>query len=164
MGGNLAAIFREMNRIMRVNGCFMFTTLGPDTFKELTTAWKGVDEFRHVNDFIDMHDIGDTLMRECFLEPVMDMEILTIHYKVLPQLLTALKLQGVRNIHAERNRGLTGKASWQRFAANFATLQTSSGKYPLTYEVIYGHAWKGEKRKMDKGIETLIPLHQVVRG
>lgn len=160
-GSPLARVFREINRVMNVNACFMFTTLGPDTFKELKTAWLGINQFEHVNEFVDMHDIGDGLMAEHFLEPVMDMELLAVHYETLPELLKALKTQGVRNINPQRNQGLTGKKAWQQFEMNYADLQTDKGKYPLTYEVVYGHAWKGEQRTTANGIETLIPLSQL---
>lgn len=162
-GNSLAQVFRELNRVMNVNGCLMFTTLGPDTFKELKLAWSGANSYAHVNEFVDMHDIGDCLMAEHFLEPVMDMEFLSVHYQTLPKLLRALKNQGVRNINPKRNQGLTGKASWQQFEKNYATMQTYEGKYPLTYEVVYGHAWKGEQRKTGSGIETLIPVSQITK-
>ncbi len=158
---SLAQLFRELNRVMNVNACLMFTTLGPDTFKELKTAWSGANHYAHVNEFSDMHDIGDSLMSEHFLDPVMDMEILSVQYESLFKLLGALRAQGVRNIHAERNQGLTGKRAWQQFEKNYAALTAANGKYPLTYEVVYGHAWKGELRRTDKGVEALFPVSQI---
>ncbi len=160
-GNPLNHVFRELNRVMSVNGCLMFTTLGPDTFKELKQAWSGVNQYEHVNEFPDMHDVGDCLMAEHFLEPVMDMELLSVHYETLPKLLSALKLQGVKNVNADRNKGLTGKESWNQFAQNYDMLRTEEGKYPLGYEVVYGHAWKGERRRIESGIETLIPVSKI---
>jgi len=162
-GNPLARVFRELNRVMKVNGCLMFTTLGPDTFKELRQAWSAVNHYAHVNEFTDMHDIGDCLMSEQFLEPVMDMELLAVHYESLPKLLRALKAQGVKNINPARNQGLTGIISWKKFEHNYASMQTEKGKYPLTYEVVYGHAWKGEQRKTENGIETMIPVSQIMK-
>lgn len=160
---SLAHVFRELNRVMNVDGCLMFTTLGPDTFKELKTAWSDANQYAHINEFVDMHDIGDCLMSEHFLDPVMDMELLSIHYETLPQLLRALRTQGVRNINPQRNHGLTGKSAWKQFETRYATMQTATGKYPLTYEVVYGQAWKGGQRKMEHGIETFIPVSRIVK-
>lgn len=162
-GDSLTQVFRELNRVMNANGCLMFTTLGPDTFKELKSAWSGANHFAHANDFADMHDVGDCLMSEHFLEPVMDMELLSVHYETLSKLLKALKAQGVKNINPQRNQGLTGKTAWKQFETNYFALQTDKGKYPLTYEVVYGHAWKGEQRKTELGIETMIPVSQIVK-
>lgn len=159
----LKQVFRELNRVMNVNGCLMFTTLGPDTFKELKNAWSEVDSFAHVNEFPDMHDIGDLLMAEQFLEPVVDMENLCLHYESLPKLVRSLQAQGVKNINPQRQGGLTGKESWKQFTANYDKLVTEQGKYPLSYEVVYGHAWKGEKRRMGVGTETVIPISQIKR-
>lgn len=154
----LAKVIRELNRVLNTQGCLMFSTLGPDTFLELRQAFAAVDTYAHTNDFADMHDIGDILLREYFLDPVVDMEMLTAHYATLPQLLQALKKQGVRNINATRNRGLTGKQSWNKFEHGMHALQTQQGKFPLTYEVVYGHAWKGEQRRTEHGIETSISI------
>ena len=163
-GSPLSEVFRELNRVMNGNGCLMFSTLGPDTFKELKQAWSTVNSFAHANAFADMHDIGDFLMTERFVEPVVDMEILTLHYKGLQQLVRSLKAQGVKNINPQRNHGLTGKSAWNQFETNYAAMQTEQGKYPLTYEVVYGHTWKGVNRQLERGTETRISVLDIVRG
>ncbi len=157
----LEQVFRELNRVMKVNACFMFTTLGPDTFKELKSSWAEANAHAHVNSFADMHDVGDLLLSEYFLDPVMDMEWLTAHYQTVLHLVRALKNQGVKNINPARNQGLTGKASWRLFEEQYEQLKTDNDKYPLTYEVVYGHAWKGERQKTETGVETFISLSSI---
>ena len=76
--GDLDAVFREAKRVLKPGGLFMFTTLGPDTLKELRAAWRVVDGYTHVNAFMDMHDIGDGLVRAKLADPVMDVEHLTL--------------------------------------------------------------------------------------
>lgn len=159
----LSPLIRELNRVMKPNGCFMFSTLGPDTFKELRQAWSFVDNYTHVNHFIDMHELGDCLLNEQFLDPVVDMEYLTAHYNDLNQLIRSLKAQGVRNINASRNQGLTSRGNWQAFVKNYQVFLTEQGKLPLTYEVIYGQAWKGAQRRLEEGVEALIPVSQIRR-
>ena len=154
----LSLVMRELNRVMRPEGCLMFSTLGPDTFQELRQAFSIADPYAHVNVFPDMHDVGDDLLAEYFLDPVVDMEILTAHYADLSALLQALKAQGVRNINPARNPGLTGKQAWLRFDKSMAAWMTPAGKYPLTYEVVYGHAWKGVQRRTGRGVETSVSV------
>ena len=154
----LSSVISEINRVMSPEGCLMFSTLGPDTFTELRQAFSTADKHAHVNDFLDMHDVGDCLMSEYFLDPVMDMEMLTAHYDSLPKLLRSIKSQGVRNIHPERNAGLTGRTAWQTFERAMSSFCTTEGKFPITYEVVYGHAWKGAKRRTERGVETLISV------
>ncbi|WP_094091530.1 malonyl-ACP O-methyltransferase BioC [Legionella clemsonensis] len=162
-GSPLTLVIRELNRVMNTQGCLMFSTLGPDTFKELKQAWQTANHYAHANEFQDMHDIGDNLLQEKFLDPVVDMELLTVHYDNLKKLLSNLKAQGVRNTNPKRNGGLTGKYAWHLFAETYKTLRTVEGKYPLTYEVVYGHAWKGHQHSHGTGTETLIPVSQIQR-
>ncbi len=157
-GNPLSDVMGEINRVMNPGGCLMFSTLGPDTFCELRRAFAMTDQHAHVNDFPDMHDVGDCLMAGYFLDPVMDMEMLTAHYASLPALLQALKSQGVRNINPLRNPGLTGKHAWKRFEQAMLQSSTPEGKFPLTYEVVYGHAWKGAQRRTGQGVETLVSV------
>jgi malonyl-CoA O-methyltransferase len=158
---SLQDLFRELNRVMNVNGCLMFSTLGPNTFTEIRQAWACVDKHQHANHFIDMHDVGDCLMSEYFIDPVVDMEILTAHYQSLDALVRSLKNQGVRNINAARHTGLTGKQSWKNFEQSMQKSCTPDGKFPLTYEVVYGHAWKGEQRRFGRGTETVISIDKL---
>lgn len=156
-------LMRELNRVMRPEACLLFSTVGPDTLKELKQAWAAVDSCVHVNHFLDMHDLGDILLAEQFLDPVVDMEMLTVHYPSLTKLLQALKMQGVRNIHPQRRLGLTGKKQWLRFESTIKANCTKEGKFPLSYEVIYGQAWKGEQRLTERGMEVMIPVTSIKR-
>ncbi len=158
---SLPRVFREMNRVMSHEGCLMFTTLGPDTFMELRRAFFAADPYAHVNDFVDLHVLGDGLLSELFLDPVVDMAFLTAHYPSVRALLSSLKAQGVRNIHQQRNRGLTGRQSWGVFLDHMETFVTPQGHYPLTYEVIYGHAWKGALHRHEQGTQAIIPLSKI---
>ena len=45
---------------------------------------------------------------------------------------------------------MMGKAAWQRVTQNYETLRRD-GKLPATFEIIYGHAWKPEAKKLQDG-------------
>lgn len=161
-GNPLQAVMQEINRVMNINGCFMFSTLGPDTFQELRYAWSKVHSYAHTNEFADMHDLGDILLSEHFVDPVVDMEMLTVHYDTLPDLLKALKAQGVRNINQARNQGLTGSKAFHAFQEAMQSFRAEEGQVPLTYEVVYGHAWKGAiHRTSSGGTEAFISVSQL---
>ena len=137
---NPDSVFAEFRRALAPQGLLCFTTLGPDTLRELRSAWRQVDSHTHVNQFTDMHDIGDALVRSGFASPVLDVERYTLSYLDVRRVAADLKATGARNATAGRGRGLTGR---RRFAA----LQTAyeafrqEGRLPATYEVVYGHAW-----------------------
>ena len=128
----------------------MFSTLGPDTLKELRRAFSGVDDHNHLNRFADMHDIGDMLVHSGFADPVMDMEMLTLTYDDVRDVLRDLKSIGAHNATAGRGQGLMGKKTWARFVENYERMR-SNGKLPATFEVIYGHAWKPQPRTTRDG-------------
>lgn len=127
-------------RVLRPGGLLMFTTFGPDTLKELREAWQEADPYNHTNAFIDMHDIGDALLRVGLSEPVMDREDFTLTYGQVGDLMRDLKALGAHNTTAGRPRGLTGRHRLRRMAAAYER-HREDGRLPATYEVIYGHCW-----------------------
>jgi malonyl-CoA O-methyltransferase len=99
-----------------------------------------VDGYSHVNTFVDMHDVGDALVRAGLTEPVLDVERVTLTYKDVVSLMRDLKVIGAHNVTAGRPRGLMGRATLRRLEAAYESARRS-GVIPATYEVIYGAAW-----------------------
>ena len=133
-------VFAEVRRTLKPEGFFAFTTFGPDTLRELRAAWAAADGFTHVNRFIDMHDIGDALVRAGLTEPVLDVERFTLTYTDALALMRDLKTIGAHNVTAGRPRGLTGRGRLQRMIDAYEALR-QDGRLPASYEVIYGAAW-----------------------
>lgn len=155
------AVLGEVARVLRPKGLFMFTTLGPDTLKEVRELWRGVDPFTHAHRFIDMHDYGDALVRAGFAEPVMDTERLTVTYPDLPALLKEIRSSGARNIAQGRPRGLTGRARGELVRLRSEELGRN-GPLRISVEVIHGHAWSvGERKSRRAGDEVLVPFEQL---
>ena len=79
--------------------------------REVRELWRGIDPFTHVHRFIDMHDLGDALMRAGFAEPVMDTERLTVTYSDLSALVAEIRRQRLAQHRAAAGRAaLTGRA------------------------------------------------------
>ena len=152
---DLPRAFGEVRRVLKVGGLFTFTTFGPDTLGELRRAFAGIDAATHTNRFVDMHDIGDMLVAAGFADPVMDMEHVTLTFESPAALLAELKAIGATNRTRGRPRGLTGRARFARLTAALEKLR-ENGRIPATFEVVYGHAWKGEPRTTPEG-------HAIVR-
>ena len=135
----------EIRRVLRPDGFFSFSTLGPATLTELRTAWLAADAYPHVNLFLDMHDIGSALMRAGLGEPVLDVERVTLAYDDVLALMRDLKAIGAHNVVAARMRGLTGKLKWHTMTARYESFRRE-GRLPASYEVIYGAAWGARGR------------------
>lgn len=151
---DLETTLKGVHRVLAPGGLLMFATFGPDTLKELRAAFASIDDAPHVNRFIDLHDIGDMLIHAGFVNPVMEMEILTLTYADLKTLMRDLKGIGAHNAASSRRRGLFGKAAWSRLEQAYES-QRLEGRLPATFEVIYGHAWAGDKTRREDGRQTI---------
>jgi malonyl-CoA O-methyltransferase len=134
------ATFAEFRRVLKPGGLLLFSTFGPDTLKELRAAWRAVDEAMHVNAFIDMHDLGDGLLRSGFADPVMDREDIVLTYGEARTLMSDLKTIGAHNVNRGRHSGLTGKNKLNAMLAAYEQFRRD-GRLPASYEIVYGHAW-----------------------
>ncbi len=142
------------------NGLLLFSTFGPDTLKEMRESWAHVDNQPHTSNFVDMHEIGDALLGAGFINPVTDMEIITMTYASVRQLMKDIKNIGASNTHSERNKGLMGKNKLKAFEQAYEQFKTKEGLYPASWEIIYGHAWVGEGFKVE-GFDKVIPIHSI---
>ena len=155
---DLDATFAGMARVLRPDGLLMFSTFGPDTLKELRIAANADPGHVHVSRFIDMHDIGDALVRNGFAAPVLDVEHFVLTYDDVLGVMRDLQAIGARNAAQGRRRGLEGKGFLQRLTGNYERFRRD-GKIPATFEVVYGHAWKAPAPSLPADVSP-IRLHR----
>jgi malonyl-CoA O-methyltransferase len=149
-------VFGEWRRVLRIDGLLMFSCFGPDTFREIRAAFAQADDAVHTLNFVDMHDLGDMLVNAGFSTPVMDMETITVTYESIDKLLADVRAWG-GNPLLTRRRGLLGRGAWARVKQRLESLRRADGKVPLTFEVVYGHAFRPAPRKTADG-ESIIRL------
>ena len=135
------AVFEAVFGALRTEGLFVFSSFGPDTLRELRAAWAAVDEDVHVNAFVDLHDVGDALVKAGFHAPVLDVEHLTLTYPDARSAIAELRGIGARNVNSGRRSGLTGRRRWRAFVEALEA-ERVDGRVPMTWEVVYAHAWK----------------------
>lgn len=144
--------FAEARRVLKPEGLFVFSTFGPDTLRELRASWATVDDYHHVHQFMDMHDVGDALVRAGLMEPVLDVERVRLTYSSALDLMRDLKIIGAHNVTAGRARGLTGKSRMRQMQSAYETFR-SDGRLPATYEIVYGAAWGAAGRRGARPID-----------
>ena len=154
---DLNKAFSGFHHVLAPNGLLLFSTFGPDTLKEMRQSWQGIDNSPHTSTFADMHEIGDVLLQSSFINPVTDMEMITMTYASVRQLMKDIKRIGASNTHSERSKGLMGKQKLKDFEQAYEQFKTADGLYPATWEIIYGHAWVGEGIILDN-FDNVIPI------
>jgi malonyl-CoA O-methyltransferase len=149
-------VFAEWRRVLRTDGLLMFSCFGPDTLLELRQAFAAIDDVSHTLPFVDMHDFGDMLVNAGFATPVMDMEKLTLTYESVEKLFADVRALG-GNPLLTRRQGLIGKRAYQALCDQLEAMRNADGRIPLTFEVIYGHAFKPIPTRLASG-ESIIRM------
>ena len=151
------ALIKRWHETLAVDGFLMFSCLGPDTLRELRRVYAQLDWPAPSHEFTDMHDWGDMLVQAGFAEPVMDMETISLTYSSAESLLTDLRALG-RNLHTDRFPALRGR-NWRKTLCESIEreLLGPDGRLELTFEVVYGHAFKPAPRFAMQA-ESRVPL------
>ncbi len=146
--GEPTALIARWHRAVAIDGFLMFSCLGPDSLRELRQLYaeRGWPAAGH--ELTDMHDWGDMLVRAGFAEPVMDMERIVLSYQDPDRLLRELRELG-RNFHPARFGRLRGRG-WRSALADQLRQglprDPLTGRMTVTFEIIYGHAFKPAPR------------------
>ena len=156
--------FAEIQRVLRPDGALMFTTLGSQTLNELRQAWATVDDYPHVNTFIDMHDVGEAMQYAGLAQPVLDVDRYTLTYETAMDLMRDLKTLGARNVNNARRRGLTGRKALKQVAMGYEPYRKND-VLPATYEVVFGHAFGGTppRTAQPENGDISIPVSAITR-
>jgi len=153
MAADPQALVAQWHRALAVDGYLMFSCLGPDTLRELRALYAALGWPAPGHTLTDMHDWGDMLVHAGFAEPIMDMERITLTFASPERLLQELRGLG-RNLHPQRFQALRGR-DWlaqlhQALAGRLADPQ-QGGQLALTFEIVYGHAFKPAPRVRVEG-------------
>jgi malonyl-CoA O-methyltransferase len=156
------SVLAEFRRVLAPQGLLCFSTLGPDTLRELRGAWAQADASSHVHAFLDMHDVGDAVVRAGLASPVLDVERFTLSYRDFRGVAADLRATGARNATVSRQKGLS---SPRKFAAMQAAYERfrQDGRLPATYEVVFAHAWAPAARTQRRPDDAAVPLDEMKR-
>ena len=143
-------VVAEWSRVTRVGGLVAFSAFGPDTLREVVDAFACVDRATHVLPFTDLHDYGDMLVASGYTTPVVDAERITLTYAEPDALWRDVRSLG-GNASIERVRTLRGRAFRRALDEALAATRGADGRYRLTLELVFAHAWKGEPRTTTDG-------------
>lgn len=153
------SLLASWHKALQVEGFLMFSSLGPDTLKELRGLYRHLGWAAPGIEFVDMHDLGDMLVDAGFADPVMDQETLTLTWATPAELLAELRSLG-GNVLPDRRPGLRTPRWQSRLEAGLQELRGPDGRLQLSFEVAYGHAFKPAPRPR-AGADTTVSLDEM---
>lgn len=142
---DLPTQLRRWQAALAVDGFVMFSCLGPDSLRELRPVYRAMGWGAPLQDWVDMHDIGDMMVEAGFADPVMDQERISLTWATPAALLKDLRLLG-GNAAPLRFEGLRTPRWRARLEQALLPLAGPDGRLRLSLEVIYGHAFKAAPR------------------
>lgn len=135
---DIYVVLDEWQRVLKPGGLCLFTSLGPDTFKELKQVFSMIGHTFTADYCLDMHTVGDALLATGFAEPVMDVDVVTLDYDSVDTLLLDLKKQGIVNTLQQDAKDLLTADILEDVKRLYSC---KDGLYSATFEIVYGCAW-----------------------
>jgi malonyl-CoA O-methyltransferase len=131
----LDQVLADLKRILKTGSPLVFSTFGPQTLKELKSAWAKVDDQPHVNAFPSEPDLMRLLQAAGFSDCRIRQAFHVPRYATAVDLMRELKQIGAHNAHLARTKSLTGKARMQAMRDAYER-HRSDGSLPATFEIL----------------------------
>lgn len=132
----------QWSKALRAQGVVLFSVFGPDTLQEVHSLYQAKHWPTPAHPLTDMHDWGDLLVQSGFSDPVLDMERIELTYTDAKTFLLDMRCLG-RNLSPHRFGALRGRDFFNELSAALNLRKsTLDGRFSMTFEVIYGHAFK----------------------
>jgi len=138
----LSGLLKELIRVLKPGGLFVFTTLTEGTLHELKSSWKQVDDEPHVIDFQPKENLVNTFEGSQFKLLESEVKDIVLEYENVMHLLLELKGIGANHVPNQQKKGLAGKDKFKKMTKHYEDFQEPSGIYPATYSVLSGVAVK----------------------
>lgn len=135
---DLPALFREVLRVLKPGGVFVFSTLLEGTLHELEQSWKATDQGQHVNDFFTLDDYRKAGEARHGYFLALEQREKVLHYDKVVDLMRELKTLGAHNMTQKRSRQVTGKAKLRAVMQHYEQFRCSDGQLPASYQVGFG--------------------------
>ena len=131
-------LIKEIMRVLKPGGLFIFSTLLDGTLHELKSSWAQVDNEKHVIDFKTQKYMEKVFESGSCKLLEQKTQNLFLEYQDVIHLARELKGLGANHVAKEKGKGLAGKDKWNKMTCSYQDFQEPSGIYPATYSVYSG--------------------------
>ncbi|MBF0145643.1 MAG: methyltransferase domain-containing protein [Magnetococcales bacterium] len=147
--GDRKGALREIRRVLKPEGVFLFTMSGAETLMELRDCLATVDQQRwqrtwpRIPQFPTLHQLGDELFELGFRLPVVDREVIHPTFADTRSLIRHLRTLGGCNPHSDQKNTLTGRQFFTEVQTLYQSRHAPTQKpLPVTVEILFGHGWR----------------------
>jgi len=138
----------QIRRALKPDGLFIGAFLGGVTLTELRQSLVAAESEilggagSRVSPFADAQDAANLLQRASFVQPVSDVDTVTVTYEHPLKLLADLRQMGETNVLADRHPKPLTRALLQRTFEIYAQkFGTDDGRIPATFEILTLTGW-----------------------
>jgi len=133
--------FVDFRRVLKPDGRLVFATFGPDTLKELKSAWASVDDAVHVNRFLSVDELVAHLQQAGLVSIRVQSMPLQRHYESVKALMQELKGLGAHHVNQAGERKPTTKSELQRMMQHYAAQMSAPG-IVASYDILFVEAYR----------------------
>lgn len=133
----LSASLSQTKLTLNDSGTYCFSTLLTGTLMELKQAWKHVDQFDHVNSFLDESEVRHAITKAGFKNYRLEIETRIKKFPNVISVMKALKGIGANHVHQAVKPKLSGRQLLQKIEQGYQPFIDQDGFYNLTYQVCY---------------------------
>ncbi len=135
---NLPVLLKEVKRVLKPGGVFVFSTLLDGTLSELKESWAAVDDRQHVNRFLPFDYFAAMVQQTGFHIQMLEQEKRVLKYQKVTELMRELKALGAHNLHADRMNTLSGRQTLRTVTDTYELYRGRDGLLPASYQVLWG--------------------------
>lgn len=141
-------LFYDAWRALNEEGLLLSVSLGPDTFLEIREMMNAS------NPFVDMHHLGDWMKQLHFSDPVVDRDEIIFAYDSAEKIASDFSADEIKSFFScDTIDHITNQ--YEKYKIE--------NDYPVTLEIVYGHAWKVALPEMNGDNEVLISVDAIRR-
>ena len=145
----------ETFRVLDENGVLMFSALALDSFQQLREASRNLEELEFTAVFSNMHSLGDMLLANGFVNPVVDAERCEYRYQNIDTLVQEIVDSGFSTSLFDNTNALISKTVRAKLHEFYPQASEHSEVLHLSLEFLYGAAWK----KSADNLSMNVPFH-----
>ncbi len=135
---DLASAISEFKRLCRPGGLILFSTFGPETLKEIRTAWRAVETRpNRVHEFESAQAVESAINQVGLQSPHVRSHTHQLTFHSVDDLLASIKKLGATNASSTRPTGLLGTGRYRDFRAFLEQQLTHDHRLKLTFECIF---------------------------